>query len=298
MGPESGLGAYAPIAFLLAAGTALAWVLYRSGSITVFRLTVLLLAGWAVVVTTALIWVIDGGGISAVERLWRTPGAFFAPSAARVWAFGAVGAFVVFLTAFLLSQLVGRGLLVVLGPRPIPWPERIPVPATPTRLLAYPSERPDALMFTLLVPSLARRWRREDVILVSERLLEVLTAEEWQAVVAHELGHLRELDGRYLTFLRTFARMMRWDPVLAVIAASLTRREEFQADLDAVDLTGRPRALARAIYKASRLAPGRPGAFAGLLGPGGRRGRQQAVERIQRLVALADSGRYPEAPGA
>jgi len=270
----------------------------RSGSVGVFRLTVGLLAVWAVVVTTALVWVLGSGGLGGAERLARSPTVLFTPAAAGVWAIGAVGAFAVFAAAFLLSQLVGRGLLTVLAPRPVPWPAGLASTATPTRLLAYDSDRSDALMFTLLVPSLRAPWRREDVILVSERLLGHLSPAEWEAVVAHELGHLRELDGRYLTFVRTFARMMRWDPVLALAADSLTRREEFRADLDAVELTGRPRALARAIYKASRLAPARSGAFAGLLGPGGRRGQRQAVERIHRLVALAESGRFPEEPGA
>ena len=283
---------------LLATSVALAAALRRSGSLTIFRVTVVLIAGWALIATTALVWVIVGGGVGAAERLLRSPGALFAPGAGRDWVLGAAGAFLVFLLVFLLSQLVGRALLIVLRPRPVEWPVGLPVPATRTSLLAFSSERPDALMFTLLVPRLARRWGREDVILVSERLLAELGPLEWEAVVAHELGHLREFDGRYLTFFRTFARMMRWDPVLAVIADSLTRREEFRADLDAVEFTGRPRALARAIYHASRLVPTRSGALRGLLGPGGRRGRRQALERIRRLVALAESGRFPEEPGA
>ncbi len=298
MGPLSGPWAFAPVVGVLAVGVALALTLPRSRSVTLFRVSVLLLAGWAILATTALVWVIAGGGIAAAERLFRTPGALLAPSAGRVWVLGTAGAFLVFLVAFLLSQLVGRGLLIVLRPRPIAWPDRLPAPTTPTRLLAYPSDRADALMFTLLVPALGAPWRREDVILVSERLLTELTPVEWEAVVAHELGHLTELDGRYLTFLRTFSRLMRWDPVLAILSDSLTRRGEFQADLHAVGLTGHPRALARAIYKASRLAPARPRALAGLLGPGGPRGRRQAVERIRRLVDLAESGRFPEAPGA
>jgi Zn-dependent protease with chaperone function len=298
MWPSSGWWALAPILGVLGAGLALAYALRRSGSVTVFRLTVVLIAGWALIATTALVWVVVGGGVHAIDRLVRSPWALFAPSTWPDWVLGGAGAFVVFFIAFLLSQIVGRGLLVLLRPRPVEWPGRIPAPTTPTRLLAFPSDRPDALMFTLLVPTFGPRWGREDVILVSERLLAELNPDEWEAVVAHELGHLRELDGRYLTFLRTFARMMRWDPVLALIAGSLTRREEFRADLDAVEMTGRPRTLARAIYKASRLVPIRPPALAGLLGPGGRRGRRQATERIHRLVALAESGRFPEEPGA
>jgi Zn-dependent protease with chaperone function len=138
---------------------------------------------------------------------------------------------------------------------------------------------------------------RHDFILVSDTLLGLLTPDEQTAVLAHEIGHIRELDGRYLTFFRTLARTMRWDPILAYLADRLTEREEYRADLDAVELTGQPHALARALYKVARLpAPSR--LSAGLLGLGGRRGRRQASERIRRLMRLADSGRYGEEPGA
>ena len=132
------------------------------------------------------------------------------------------------------------------------------------------------------------------MILVSEGLIDRLSTEEREAVVAHELSHIRELDGRYLTFFRILSRMMRWDPILAYFANRLTDREELRADSDAVELTRRPRALARALFKASSAADGPVRAFPGLLGTGGRRGRRQAVERIRRLVALAESGRFPE----
>jgi len=102
---------------------------------------------------------------------------------------------------------------------------------------------------------------------------------------------------RYLTFFRTLSRLMRWDPILAYFAESLTRREEYRADLDAVELTRRPRAMARALYKATFLAPTSGSSLPGLLGVGGPRGRRQAVERIRRLVALAESGRFPEELG-
>ncbi|MGI0154868.1 MAG: M48 family metallopeptidase, partial [Thermoplasmata archaeon] len=200
--------------------------------------------------------------------------------------------------AFLLSQAVGRGFLAILKPRAVEWPDRIPRPSAPTDLLSFASPRAEAFSFTLLETGGARLVRRRDVILLSDGLIGRLTPEEREAVVAHELGHIRELDGRYLTFFRTLSRMMRWDPILAFLADRLTVREEFRADLDAVEVTRRPRALARALYKAGCADEGFPRGALGLLGPGGRRGRQQAIERIRRLVALAESGRFPEEPGA
>ncbi len=267
-------------------------------TLTLYRIAVMAVAGWSLLATTVLVWFLAQGGLASLVHLARAPGLLLSSRAAGAWEIGAAGAFGLFLLAFLLCQAVGRGLLRLMSPRPLRWPPRLPRPEVPVRLLAYPSDRPDAYTFTLLFPTLRPAWRREEVILVSDRLLGLLSEEEWEAVVAHELGHVRGYDGRYLTFLRTFARLMRWDPILAAVAARLTRREEFLADEEAVAVTHRPRALARAIFKAATLAPSSTGALAGLLGPGGERGRRQAYERIRRLVALADSGRFEEEVGA
>jgi Zn-dependent protease with chaperone function len=287
---------YVPVLAWVAVGVGLLLAYRQSTSTVVFRLAVAFLAFWAVFATTGVVWVLVAGGWSAVLRLLTNPSLLVEPSFAPIWLLGALGAFGIFLTAFLLNQAVGRGFLAVLRPRQLEWPAGVLRPATPTDLLAFPSERIEAFTFTLLEVGPDARPRRRDVILLSDGLLRALTPAEREAVVAHELGHARELDGRYLTFVRMLSRMMRWDPILAYCADRLTEREEFRADLDAVEATHRPRALARALYKASRGSPART--MPGLLGPGGRRGQRQAVERIRRLVALAESGRFPEEPGA
>ncbi len=271
----------------------------RSGSPIVFRLAALFLAFWAVFATTVLLWVVSHGGWPGIVALVHAPLLLYSPGDALWWGLGLIGAFGVFLTAFLLSQAVGRGFVLLFRTRPLPWPERLPRPTTPTTFLAFASDAPDAFSFTLLEVGRVPRIRHRDVILVSEGLLARLAEEELEAVVAHECAHVRRLDSRYLTFFRTLSRMMRWDPILAVCADRLTAREEFHADADAVEATGRPRALARALYKASRT-PHRALPVAvgpGFLGRPGRRGRRDADLRIRRLVELAESGRYPEEPG-
>ncbi len=289
--------AYLPVLVWIGLGSALLVAYRRSGSTTVFRLAAVFLGSWAVLATSVLVWVLTNGGLPAVERLLSAPLTIFDDQFLRIWLIGTVGAFLVFLAAFLLNQLVGRGFLLVLRPRELPWPRRLPRPAAPVRLFVFDSLRSDAFTFTLLERGGAGAPHRVDVILVSEGLLQQLSGPEWESVLAHELGHIRELDGRYLTFFRTLARMMRWDPVLAYLANALTRREEYRADLDAVELTGRPRALARALFKALQLPPGSPRGLPSLLGAGGRRGRRETVARIRRLVALAESGRFPEDVG-
>ncbi len=279
-------------------GVGLLVAMRRSTSTVVFRLAAVFLALWAFVATTGLVWVVANGGWPAMVLLAAAPAAIFDPSFAGLWLLGAIGAFGIFLTAFILSQMVGRGYLAVRRPRPLEWPDRLPTPRVPTDLLSYAAPRVEAFSFTLIEPGGRALVRRRNVILVSDELLHRLTPDEVETVVAHELGHLVELDGRYLTFFRTLARLVRWDPVLAYLADRLTTREEFRADLNAVAVTGRPRSLARALYKAAALEERRPVAAAGFLGPGGRRGQRQAIERIRRLVALAESGRFPEEPGA
>jgi len=292
------LGAYAPVLVWLGLGISLGLAYRRSASPTVFRLTAVFLGAWAVFATTALLYVLANGGWAAMVALARAPTLLFSFGSAGVWAAGGLGAFVVFFVAFLLSQAVGRGFLGLYASRELEWPTQLPTPTTATSLRAFDAPGEGALAFTLLERGGPHGVRARDVIMVSESLLAQLEPPEWEAVVAHELGHLRELDGRYLTFFRTLSRMMRWDPILAYFADSLTRREEFRADLDAVELTRRPRALARALYKAAALSPTLlPGGLPGLLGAGGRRGRRQAVERIRRLVALAESGQFPEESG-
>ncbi len=286
---------YLPVLVWVLTGLLLLGAFRRAAPRLVLRLAAAFLALWALLATTTLAWVLTNGGWSAMMTLLHEPLALFDPRFVLLWAVGAFGALVVFSAAFLLNQLVGRGFLHLLRPLPLDWPPRLPRPATRTSLLRYPSATAEAFSFTLLAVRGGgrRRPHRHEVILLSDELVDRLSPEELEAVVAHELGHVRGLDARYLTFVRTLARLMRWDPLLAALASSLTRREEYQADDEAVAITHRPLALARALFKASTLptAPGRPWA-SGFLGGGGRGAARETARRIERLIALAASGAY------
>jgi Zn-dependent protease with chaperone function len=286
---------YMPVAVWAATGAGLVYACRGARPTTVLRLAAAFLALWALLATTLLVWVLANGDGVAILGLLQNPAVFFAPRYGVLWLVGAVGAFAVLATAFLLNQVVGRGLLLVYRSRPIAWPRGLPPPIEPIRLLVIESPRLEAFSFTLLAPTRARLFQRREIILVSRGLLRALTPVELEAVIAHELAHIEGLDSRYLTFFRTLARMMRWDPVLAYLARSLTRHEEIHADRLAVDVTRRPLALARALYKASR-ARSIPASRAvpGLLGAGGRAGQREVAERIRRLVGMAESGDYPE----
>jgi Zn-dependent protease with chaperone function len=288
---------YLPVAVWVITGLGLWLALRGSAPPVVLRLAATFMALWALLATTVLLWVLSNGGGAAVIRLLEAPATIFEPRWSLLWVEGALGAFIVFSTAFALNQAVGRGFLRLLHPRPIPWPTTLPPPGVATSLLAFSSDQPQAFSFTLLEVGRrpGPRLRRREVILLSTELISRLSPEEREAAIAHEFGHLRGLDGRYLTFFRTLSRLMRWDPVLAHLATTLTRREEYRADDEAARLTGRPLALARALYKVSlgeSAAP--PTGALGFLGVEGGRARQETVERIRRLVALSESGRFPE----
>lgn len=292
MSAVSGL-LYLPVVVWIATGVGLLVAFRKSTPRLVLRLAAGFLALWAVLATTVLVWVLANGGVGAVVALLHAPWLLFQSRWSVVWLTGGLGALFVLTLAFGLNQLVGQSLLRVLPTRAVDWPENLPPPERPTSLLEFDSPAGEAFSFTLLEPGWRERCGpyRRDVILISSGLRTRLSAEEFDAVVAHELSHIRGLDSRYLTFLRTFAHMMRWDPLLAYLANSLTTREEYRADLDAARMTHRPLALARAIFKAMSPAeapPVRP--FPGFLRSGGRHARRHAYERIRRLLALAESG--------
>ena len=298
MSAASGL-LYLPVVVWVATGMGLLLAFRKSTPRLVLRLAASFLALWAILATTVLVWVLLNGGTPAVVALLHSPLLLFESRWALVWAAGAAGALGVFTVAFLLNQLVGHGLLRVLDTSPVPWPTGLPVPEAPTWLLEFESPAAEAFSFTLLEPGFreGRSPYRRDVILISRGLRLLLAPAEIDAVVAHELGHIRGLDSRYLTFLRTLSRMMRWDPLLAYLAWSLTRREEYRADLEAASMTRRPLALARALYKAITVTQTPPARWVpGFLGRAGRHGHREAYERIRRLVALAESGAFEGEP--
>jgi Zn-dependent protease with chaperone function len=299
--PAAVVALYLPALVWVAVGLGLIAAYRWSAPRWVLRLAAAFLGLWALFATTVLVWVLTNGGYTAIVTLAHDPLAIFEPRWAPLWALGALGAFAVFAVAFTVNQLVGRGFLFLLHPTPMTWPRSLPRAPAAVRLLCFNSPRPEAFSFTLLASDPTRRLRprRAELILLSDALVALLTPEELEAAVAHEVGHIGDLDGRYLTFFRTLARMMRWDPVLAFLADSLSRREEYIADDAAVALTGRPLALARALFKVSTL-PVRPVplGLTGFLGTGGPRGAAETLRRIQRLVARAEATTGAGAEGA
>lgn len=166
-------------------------------------------------------------------------------------------------------------------------------------------------------------------IAVTDGMIEALNAREFAGVLAHELSHIRSGDlwvmsladsiGR-LTSLMTFAGgilfvlnlplmvlgrapfswllvfLLMFGPTIAnLMQMGLSRAREYDADLEAADLTGDPAGLASALNK---LEAHEAGLFERVLLPGRRlpepsllRSHPPVQERIRRLLSL-----YPPTP--
>jgi heat shock protein HtpX len=149
------------------------------------------------------------------------------------------------------------------------------------KLYLIPSEQPNAFA-TGRNPSHA-------AVAVTEGILRMLTPEELQGVIAHELAHVRNRDILIASVAATIAgaisfaaQMAQWSamfggrvgddddspggvigllvgiivaPVAAVILQlALSRSREFQADAIGAEIAGRPHGLASALRKLERGA--------------------------------------------
>jgi Zn-dependent protease with chaperone function len=146
------------------------------------------------------------------------------------------------------------------------------------QLLLLPSDRPGVFC----------SGRHGGQIFVSQQLLDRLTPAETEAVLAHEIAHLRSLDTK-VTFIAGLLRdMVVWNPVAHLTYRRLLADRELEADRTAASLTGKPLAVAAGLLKVceairgNRAAPASTMAF---LRPQGRLRR-----RVKALLALSDAG--------
>jgi Zn-dependent protease with chaperone function len=101
-------------------------------------------------------------------------------------------------------------------------------------------------------PAFTAGFRRPQVYVTSS-LPEVLDAPQLDAVLAHELAHVRRRDPLRLSLLRFLACTLFYIPALRRLAADLTDEAEIDAD-DASASRGAPLALASAILALAEWA--------------------------------------------
>lgn len=125
---------------------------------------------------------------------------------------------------------------------------------------------------------------RRPAVVLSRHLLDVLDREELEAVLAHEVAHIRRRDVLVKWIVRAFAATFGWLPTSWVIPRLLDREREKACDDLAVMWTGKPLALAEAmIVLWQGRAPGIAGGVAVSAGP--------LEERIARLLLQAPTVR-------
>ena len=119
---------------------------------------------------------------------------------------------------------------------------------------------------------------RAPILVVGRSLLESLDDEELEAVVAHELAHVRRRDTPVASALGVVRDLMFFVPGGGWAVRQLHRERELAADQVAVELTGRPGALASGLLKVLDEAPSGPAPCAALAPSGG------VVDRVRILV--------------
>jgi Zn-dependent protease with chaperone function len=130
------------------------------------------------------------------------------------------------------------------------------------------------------------------IVAVSPELVSSMSSAEVQAVIAHELSHLKNKDSREKGLARLAKLAFVFDPVLHLVEAAVHRERELMADRLSVTYTQKPLALASALLKVhSAFHPSVPGPGAGLFV--GRKGKgllsryPDLDRRVQLLIDMA-----------
>lgn len=130
-------------------------------------------------------------------------------------------------------------------------------------------------------------------IVMSESLLTLLKKDELEAVMAHELAHIKNSDTSLKALVTAYKTALPHDPIIRLVEAAFHREREMAADETAVKVTGRPLSLATALLKIYEAFPRRNLASYGtlsILGTGGTlMSRQPPIrQRINQLAMLAE----------
>ncbi len=131
------------------------------------------------------------------------------------------------------------------------------------------------------------------IIVMSEKLLTLLKKDEIEAVMAHELAHVKNSDTILKALVTAYKTALPHDPIIRLVEAAFHREREMVADETAARTTEKPLSLASALLKISDAFPKnalRSYGTLSILGTGKTLlSRHPPIKlRIQQLVHLAE----------
>ena len=131
------------------------------------------------------------------------------------------------------------------------------------------------------------------VVVISQLLLSLLKRDEVEAVLAHELAHVKNSDTQLKAMVTAYKAALPHDPIIRLVEAAFHREREMVADETAVKATGKPLSLASALLKIHRAFPKSNirthGTFSILGGTNLMNRHPSITDRIDQLVHLAQS---------
>ena len=192
-----------------------------------------------------------------------------------------------------VTALSGRLLLGFIGMRR--WRRRLEaLPEELTRRVACLSERfglrraVEVFASPLAMEPLAVGYLRPMVLLPTAMLTGTPT-EVLEAVIAHELAHIRRLDLWCNLLQRVVETLLFYHPAVWWLSGRLRRERELCCDETAVRATGQRLAYASALERLARarIAPRRPALAMGL-----GQGRQLVLARVHHVLGMAPARQH------
>jgi len=127
----------------------------------------------------------------------------------------------------------------------------------------------------------------QGVVAMSSKLAGSLSSDETDAVLAHELSHIKNGDSSAKGLAKLARVAFPFDPVLRLVEAAVHRERELWADKVSVQFTGKPLALASAIVKANSESNGAATSnLAGLFVGGSGHGLLSLYPNLERRVDI------------
>jgi len=140
----------------------------------------------------------------------------------------------------IMSKRLSRGLSEAIDPRlSMIWSKARKRRFFAAKLLQSPSDLP----FVYSVGS------KESVVVISEGIIRDLESDELEAVLTHEVAHLKNNDTRLGAIMAVYKKLLFFDPLVRLIESAVHREREFIADEFSAKETGKPMSLASALIK-------------------------------------------------